>query len=270
MSANGSSGRQARPIVSDGQPRPGVRVRVNPREFAGEPVYYTLYLPADWSAERKWPLVVEFPGNRYHLPHEQIYTGSVDDCRMGYDLTRGVGSVWLAISPVGMRCSPRANAPLWWGGQGPQDPEGQRATVMLVKQTLARVIPAYAIDTRKVVGVGFSRGAVALGYIGLADDELSRVWAGLWAHSHFDGFGLTQDPGQTRLRRLGKRPVMLTWGEDDSGRADSEKALAALKSIGAQVTGHMVPEVGHTDGWPDQQPVVLPFVRSWYQRIIGP
>jgi predicted esterase len=260
---------QVRPIVSDGKPSPGLRVRVNPREYAGEPVYYTLYLPTEWTPSKKWPLVVEFPGNRYHVPEEGIYPGTVEECRMGFDLTRGVGSVWLTISPISYKCSPRVNAPVWWGGAGPEDPEGQKIALVHLKLALARTIPAYSIDPKKVVGVGFSRGAVALGYLGLADDEIARVWAGFWAHSQFDGVGFTSDPTGARLKRLGKRPVMLTWGEQDSGRANSEKARGILKAAGVPVTDRMINGIAHTDAWPDQQVSELPFVRSWYHQVVG-
>ncbi len=34
---------------------------------------------------------------------------------------------------------------------------------------------------------GFSRGAIACGYLGLHDDETSALWTALFAYSHFDG-----------------------------------------------------------------------------------
>jgi len=42
-------------------------------------------------------------------------------------------------------------------------------------------------DPRRVLLDGFSRGAIACGYLGLHDDETSALWTALFAYSHFDG-----------------------------------------------------------------------------------
>lgn len=62
---------------------------------------------------------------------------------------------------------------------------------------------------------GFSRCAIGVNYLGLADDDVASLWAGSIAYAHYDG-----QPGDTnwsypepglpasyeRLRRLGSRP----------------------------------------------------------------
>jgi hypothetical protein len=61
---------------------------------------------------------------------------------------------------------------------------------------------------------GFSRGAIAASYIGLADDEIAALWKGMITHDHFDGDHKWNYPESdqksalVRLARLKGRPVL--------------------------------------------------------------
>jgi len=45
----------------------------------------------------------------------------------------------------------------------------------------------YGGDPENVLLCGFSRGAIAVSFIGLHDDEVSQLWSAFMTHDHFDG-----------------------------------------------------------------------------------
>jgi len=51
------------PAVEDGPPRAGRRVRRTLSEYQGTEVHHTLYLPTDWRPGRRYPVLIEYPGN---------------------------------------------------------------------------------------------------------------------------------------------------------------------------------------------------------------
>ena len=64
------------PMIS-GQPERGKRVRQTIPEYQKTHVYHTLYLPSNWSADRQYPLLVEFTGNGpYHDKYHENYHDS--------------------------------------------------------------------------------------------------------------------------------------------------------------------------------------------------
>jgi hypothetical protein len=80
-----------------------------------------------------------------------------------------------------------------------------------------------------VVLCGFSRGAIAVSFIGLADDEIAGLWCGLVTHDHFDGerewsgtdWGSPLDRYRTaareRLARLGALPLLVCQAGGTAG-----------------------------------------------------
>ncbi len=51
------------PITSEGTPAPGKRVWQRIESYQGSSIAYALYLPTDWQAGKKYPVIFEFPGN---------------------------------------------------------------------------------------------------------------------------------------------------------------------------------------------------------------
>ena len=51
------------PDVSDGTPAAGKRVRQQNPGYDGWDLCHVLYLPPDWKAGGKYPVLVEYPGN---------------------------------------------------------------------------------------------------------------------------------------------------------------------------------------------------------------
>ena len=78
------------------------------------------------------------------------------------------------VSPDGLR-----NQRTWWGDV--------RATVAYAKRAVARTCEQFGGDPNRVVLCGFSRGAIAVNYIGLHDEEIAGLWRGFFTHDHYDG-----------------------------------------------------------------------------------
>jgi poly(3-hydroxybutyrate) depolymerase len=162
----------ATPSATDNEPAPGERVRQVNNIYAGTEVHHLLYLPTDWKKGEKYPVIVEFSGNKWKNSQ-----GTVDECDLGYGISGGKGVIWICMPFVDKKNG--KNAATWWG-----DVE---ATVDYCKQTVRRICSDYGGDSSKVFIAGFSRGSIACNYIGLHDDEIASLWQGFICHSHYDG-----------------------------------------------------------------------------------
>ena len=221
----------ALPPVTAGKPAPGQRVSITPPSDRDTKVHHTLYLPLDWDPEWKtkgmsYPLIVEFSGNRAPSLGS---TGRVEDSALGYGLTAG-RAVWVNLPFI----SPdkKSNQPNWWGDEA--------ATVSYAKTIVPQIIAEYGIAPDKVVLCGFSRGAIAVNYIGLHDDEIAKLWSGFVTHDHFDGVrewrgtswgSPLADYRKTaagRLARLNGRPLLVC---QNGGTTDIQKLLPPAANI---------------------------------------
>ena len=102
----------------------------------------------------------------------------------------------------------------WWGDAA--------ATVGYAKQAVPNVIATYGGNPNQVLLTGFSRGAIAVSYIGLYDDQIASLWTAFYSHCIFDGMiewiGTTwgsplsvyRQSAITRLNRLKGRPILIS------------------------------------------------------------
>jgi len=162
------------PVQEQGAPAPDKRVSVTEFEYAGTDVHHSLYLPANFAERPRHPLIVEFTGNFYPLAGS---TGRVEDAHLGYALTLGRDFIWVVLPFVSK--DHRHNEVSWWGDED--------ATVVYTKTCIPRIIAQYQVDPNEVILCGFSRGAIAAGYIGLHDDDISKLWSAFFTSAHFDG-----------------------------------------------------------------------------------
>ncbi|MBI5834132.1 MAG: hypothetical protein HZB16_17695 [Armatimonadetes bacterium] len=200
------------PPVSEGAPAAGRKVAVTAPEYAGTEVHHMLWLPDDWRPDwresgRRWPVVVEYAGNQ--APTLGC-TGRVEDAGLGYGLSAG-RCIWLVLPYVNPAHT--ANELNWWGDEA--------ATIAYAKANVPRVCEQFGGDDKAVVLCGFSRGAIGVNYLGLADDEIARLWCGFVTHDHCDGVRQWGTSGwgsplatyrvaaASRLRRLVGRPVLV-------------------------------------------------------------
>jgi enterochelin esterase-like enzyme len=201
----------ALPTVTHEKPGPGKRVLITPSSYQGTQVHHSLYLPPHWnpdwkSSKERYPLIVEFSGN--HAPTLGS-TGRVEDSALGYGLTAG-RAVWLNLPFI----SPdkQDNQLTWWGDE--------QAAIDYALAVVPQIIADYGINPHQVILCGFSRGAIAVNYIGLHDDEIASLWSAFVTHDHYDGVNQWSAPwgaplekyrreAAQRRARIKGRPVLI-------------------------------------------------------------
>ena len=250
------------PEMVSAAPAAGLRVRQVAPEYEGTQVYHALYLPRDWTPQGSYPVIVEYTGNKFLTSGS---TGKVRDANLGFGLTGGVGFIWVVMPCIAE--GGKQNALHWWGDR--------KATVEYCKANLPRICAQFGGDKDNLFICGFSRGAIAASYIGLADDEIARFWKGMITHDHFDGERLWNYPESdrqsalARLSRLKGRPV-LACGIGSNFLSEYPQ-LANLSIINPPVEkifnipqGKVVNR--HTDLWMHRESGYREQARDWLRR----
>jgi hypothetical protein len=244
-------------------PSPGRRVSVATIGWEGTAVHHTLYLPTDWTPSASLPVIVEYAGNGgYANALGDTSDGTVEGAMLGYGLSGGHGFIWVVLPFVEVDHGSKRNATKWWGGLA----ETKRYCVATVRDVCRR----YGGDPARVVLMGFSRGAIACNYVGLHDDEISGLWCGLLAHSHYEGEFKHPAPDQAgwveRLRRLGPRPLFI------SQELSTEKTSAAIvaSGISGDITFATLPLPNHSARWVLCDVPLRRQARGWLQQAIRP
>ncbi len=245
------------PPLSEGSPAAGKRV------IQG---LHVLYLPADWKAGTKWPVIVELAGNGgYTNKYGDVSTGRPEGSNLGYGLSAGRGFIWL--------CAPYLNtkgdkvAIKWWGDAPAYDPQ---PTLKYLRDTVRSVCRDFGGDESKVVLCGFSRGAIACNYLGLHDDETAKPWCGFLAYSHYDSVKQWPYPGSdreaalARLKRLGNRPQFIC-GEGTNAQ-ETERYLRPLLP-NADLTFLSTGFRNHNDAWTLRPCPAREKAREWLRRV---
>ena len=249
------------PGIRDSAPAPGCRVRQVPAAYLGTEVYHTLYLPVDWQEGKRYPLIVEYPGNGpYTNALGDVCTGPVEDCNLGYGISGGEGFIWAClpiISPDHER-----NQLTWWGDI--------RATVDYCRDAVGRICGEYGGDPSAVFISGFSRGAIAGNYVGPHDDGIARIWLGFVAHSHYDGVRAWGYPGDDRRSALGRLERLRGRAQfiSHEGSVEETRAFLAQVAPDGPFTFQSLPYRNHTDTWvlcdlPERRRL-----RSWVQHVL--
>jgi hypothetical protein len=172
------AGRLDVPAVEDLAPAPGKRVRYRPSGDESTGIYSVLNLPQDWQPSKSYPVIVEYPGNIFLGP--QCYsTGLPDQCVIGYGISKGQGAICLGL-PFIDRAAGKIAENAWGNAEDTAD-----YAVRMVEEVCTK----YGGDTANIVLTGFSRGAIACGYIGLRNERIAALWKGFHACQHYDGGG---------------------------------------------------------------------------------
>ncbi len=229
---NPPPGRLEVPPVEDAPPAPGRRVRFRPSGTEETDLYAILHLPEGWEAGKSFPVVAEFPGNLFFTPG-CYSTGRPEQCVIGFGMTRGRGAICVGlpfVDPAGGTVAEHA-----WG-----DPD---ATADYAVRIIDEVCERYGGDRENLVLTGFSRGAIACGYIGLRNDRIASLWKGFHACQHYDGDGwqgATLEGALERAKRFRGRSVFQT---DNSPRefqvvmdAMNAEVVWAQSGLGAHAT----------------------------------
>lgn len=251
------------PPMTEDEPAAGKRVRQVSPEYKGTDVYHALYLPTNWKPDGNYSVIVEYTGNKWEPSGS---SGEVKDANLGFGLTGGKDFIWITmpyIAEDGLK-----NEVWWWGDR--------QATIEYCKLNLTRICEQFGGDLSSVFICGFSRGAIATSYIGLADDEIASLWKGVFTHDHFDGQREWNYPESdlqsalSRLERLNGRPVLASGGIKDFLSKHSD--LADFTFLQVPVTELFdIPEAGvvhpHTDLWMHRDSKYRDLARAWlYER----
>lgn len=243
------------PAAEKAMPAPGKRVRQFLKGYEGTDVYHLLYLPTDWTEGKKYPVIVEYAGNRW-----KTSPGNVEGCELGYGVSGGEGVIWICMPFVDKENS--CNALNWWG-----DVE---ATVDYCKRTVGTVCDEYGGDRDKVYIAGFSRGAIACNFIGLHDDEIAALWRGFICHSHYDGVrnwgyaGSDRKFARERLKRLGDRPQFISH---ESSVDETKDYLGEVYPDG-NFTFLALQSPEHTSNWVLSENPERRALRRWFRSTL--
>lgn len=258
------------PLLVEGEPGADKRVRLV--LFSDTPPV-VLYLPTDWSPEKKFPVIVELAGNgNYKNAFGDISTGLPEDSSLGYGLSGGKGHIWVCV-PFLNHAGNSATI-TWWGDAPNYRPD---STVSWLKRVVPAVCERFSGDAERVILCGFSRGGIATNAIGLHDDEIAAIWRGFICYSHYDGVhggwpfaGADKASAKERLSRLKGRPQLICH-ESDAGKP----SLAATQSYlrASKIAGDFTfLETGfrnHNDAWALRLSPARLAAREWLSRVTG-
>lgn len=253
------------PQMTEQEPAAGRRVRQVALEYQNTDVYHALYLPTDWHAEGKYPVIIEYTGNKFS---QSGSSGEVKDANLGYGMSGGKGFIWVSMPYVAK--DKKQNATTWWGDID--------ATIDYCKINVPRICQQFGGDSENVVICGFSRGAIATSYIGLADDEIAKLWKGIFAHDHFDGQREWQYPNSDRaaamkrLERLQGRPVWAGGSANDFLKqqlhlGDFTIVKIPVAKIFSIPDGKVIHP--HTDLWMHRDSQYRDRARQWLQQVVA-
>ena len=256
------------PAMTAEAPAAGRRVRQVAPEYAGTEVYHSLYLPVDWKPGGKYPVLVEYTGNKFPPANG---SGEVKDANLGYGMSGGREFIWVIMPYV--EVGRAKNAVTWWGDK--------QATVDYCKLNLPRICERFGGDPDNVFVCGFSRGAIGSSYIGLADDEIAALWKGMFTHDHFDGQKTWSYPDSDRPSAL-ERLARLAAGQcscagsmpTGSGMTTSRNTSIWPPSRSSKYDQQIfkIPEGpyvhAHTDLWMHRESAYRQQARAWLQKVL--
>ncbi len=120
-------------------------------------MYHGLYLPSDWKEGQRYPVIVEYAGNKWRTS-----PGTVEGSNLGYGISGGTGVIWVCMPFVDAENS--RNAVSWWGDVG--------ATVAYCKTTVKQTCDEFGGDPESVFIAGKQSGALCRGQSGTIGDAV--------------------------------------------------------------------------------------------------
>lgn len=263
------------PGLSPGSAGPGKRVKEVLPGYEKTDLYHVTWLPTDWKASGRYPVIVELAGNGpYRNGFGDISTGRPEGSKLGYGISGGREFIWICLPFVddsGKKITTR-----WWGQRPGYDPQ---PTIRYIKHAVPEVCRRYGGDPRRVVLAGFSRGAIACNYIGLYDDEIARLWTAMIPYSHYDGvfekWGYPLADRRSalkRLTRLGPRPQFICHEQSSSASRSLQATREYLGGTGVrgQFTFQATGFRNHNDAWTLRPSAARKALRQWLRRVLQP
>jgi hypothetical protein len=255
------------PVMKEAPPATGLRVKQQLPAQRGSKIYHALYLPPNWTKDRSWPVLVEYPGNGpYSNQLGDVNSGLVEDCNLAYGLSGGSDFICLTLPFV--NAEKQENQRQWWG-----DPQ---ATVDYCLAAVDLICTEFGGDAKRLVLCGFSRGAIAGNYIGLRNDKIAGLWKCFVLHSHYDGVrrwpyeDSDAASARERLARLNGRPQ---WISHEGTIAATEQFLKDSQAANKRELGKFtlvpLPFPNHTDTWVLHDIPPRAEVRRWLREQVA-
>ena len=234
-------------------PKAGKRVAYKLDKYSN--LYSVLYLPKNYKSNKKYPVIVEFPGNIYYT--DKVYsTGKPEQCVIGYGMSKGKDAIWVSVPFVDYKKDKIAVS--GWG-----NPDNTADYTMKV---VTEIIEKYGGDKDNVVLTGFSRGAIACGYIGLRNDTIANLWKGIHACQHYDGDGWGGSKLDEAIERLKRFKGKSFFQADNISGTEPKNILskAAVKTtfVNSGLGAHAC------DMFLDNRPSTLE-LRKWFNNLIS-
>lgn len=247
-------GRIEVPTVEDGPPAPGKRVRFRLPGGKSGAVYSILHLPEDWTPQGRYPVIAEFPGNIFFVAG-CYSTGLPDQCVMGHGMTKGRGAICVGLPFV------NADGTIAEHGWGDADATADHAMRMMDE-----VCGKHGGDRANLVMTGFSRGAIACGYIGLRNGRIASYWKGFHACQHYDGDGwngATMEGALERAQRFRGKAVFQTDNAPKAFQPVMDRMKTEVTWVQSGLGAHA------TAMFLDDRPSTVQ-VREWFRRLVAP
>jgi hypothetical protein len=246
----------------EGKPTAGKRVKHHWPEENNTAIHHALYLPENWNAKSKWPVIIEFAGNGgYKNNLGDVSLGTVEGCSLGYGITKGRNAIWACLPFVDSKN--KQNATNWWGDAD--------ATVEYTLRSVKNICEQYQGDSENIILVGFSRGSIACSYIGLRNNEIAKLWKGLICHSHIDGVtkwpykDSDKESALARWQRLQGRAAFISH-EISTQKA---KEFLTISKVLGDFTFMDLPFPNHSDKWVLKDLEERKKVQGWFEKIIS-
>ena len=155
-------------------------------------------------------------------------------------------------------------------------------TIDYLHSALNQAFDLYGGDPERVVITGWSRGAIAVGAIGLHNDATSSLFKAFVPYSHLDGDCGWVDSGedaanseaalQARWTRLGGRPT-LYLGECAVATAEGPVWLQKIGQNGTKATSGMefmtTGWANHNDAWVLRNSSARTYLRQWLKKQLA-
>lgn len=262
------------PPLTHEPPGPGRRSIRQANVVDGSEAYHLLSLPTDWSASRRYPVLVEWTGNGpYQNQRGDRSSGRVENARLAYGL--GGGDDWIVLTLPFVNDAGTANVSRWWGDAPDYRPD---ASVAYAKAAIDEVCERFGGDRSRLILVGFSRGAIACNAVGLANDQIASWWRGFVCCSHYDGVRPWPPTGDAatslqRLARLGGRPqLVVSEIAEDASPSNAQQTMQYLKKVSVDLTKYRFLETGfvnHSDAWAMCPNAARHEARQWLADLIN-
>lgn len=233
-------------------PATGKRSLVRAPGYEQTEAYHVVTLPTDWSPGRKFPIYVEWTGNGGYVdPCGERTTGRPESGRLALGLAGNDGVICVQLPYL--NAAGTANVVTWWGSAPDHRPE---STLKYAMAALDEVLARWGGDADRMVLMGFSRGAIAVNALGLANDDIARRWRAMVAYSHYDGVrqwpvaASDRASAAERLKRLGERPQFIV-SEPMSNATGLEATEAWLREAAPNAPREFLASGfrDHSDGW---------------------